>query len=80
MKGDSTGWRNTAYGYYKNGISVRTEHYRLTKYFRKEKREMELYDHENDPNETKNIIGLYPELVNELSLILEEGNTGLFDE
>lgn len=77
--GDSL-WRNSAFSYYRNGISVRTDRYRLTKYYRDEMPEFELYDHLKDPNETKNIASENPGLVDELMLILEQGNTGLFEE
>ncbi|MCK5277584.1 MAG: sulfatase-like hydrolase/transferase, partial [Cyclobacteriaceae bacterium] len=71
-------WRNTAYSYFRNGISVRTDRYRLTKYFRNESPNIELYDHQNDPYETKNIALEYPEIVNQLLAVLEKGNTGLY--
>ncbi|MCB0750777.1 MAG: sulfatase, partial [Ignavibacteriae bacterium] len=54
-----------AYSYYNNGISVRTDQYRLTKYFREEQPVTELFDYENDPNETENIADQNPQLVNE---------------
>jgi arylsulfatase A-like enzyme len=71
-------WRNTAYGYFKNGISVRTDRYRLNRYYRKEIPEFELYDHANDPYETVNIAPENSELVKQLLPVLENGNTGLF--
>ena len=69
---------NVAYSYYKNGISVRTERYRLTKYFRKETPTVELYDHAADPFETKNIADDEPEIVKNLLPTLEKGNTGIY--
>jgi hypothetical protein len=39
-----------------------------------------LYDHQNDPNETKNIAADFPEVVAELLPILEKANTGLYDK
>ena len=77
--GDKT-WRNTAYSYYRNGISVRTKDYRLMKYYRKQQPEIELYNHNEDPNETKNIATENPEIVKELLPVLEVGNTGLYDK
>jgi len=71
-------WRNTAFGYYRNGISLRTNRYRLTKYFRSTEPFIELYDHQNDPNETKNIAGENPEIVEQLMPLWEKGNTGLY--
>jgi arylsulfatase A-like enzyme len=77
---DNTDWRNTAYSYYRNGISVRTDRYRLSKYFRDEAPEVELYDHQNDPFETINIARENPGIVDELLPVLEKGNTGLYDQ
>jgi arylsulfatase A-like enzyme len=71
-------WANVTYGYFRNGISLRTERYRLTKYFRKQEPTVELYDHNIDPNETKNIAAEYPEIVDKLMPLWEKGNTGLY--
>ena len=71
-------WENTAYSYFRNGISVRTDRYRLTKYFRDNSPKIELYDHQNDPNETKNIALEFPGIVNQLMPVLEKGDTGLY--
>ncbi|MCK0157585.1 sulfatase [Cellulophaga sp. F20128] len=69
---------DVAYSYYKNGISMRTSRYRLTKYFRDAKPTIELYDHEVDPYETKNRAILDTTVVNVLMPLLEKGNTGLY--
>lgn len=71
-------WRDLAYSYFKQGITVRTPRYRLTKYFRKEAPTVELYDHDKDPYENKNIAAEQPELVAELMKEWEKGNTGVF--
>ena len=71
--------KNVAYSYFNNGISLRTPQYRLTKYFREELPKIELYDHKDDPFETKNIAENRPDLIKQLSPILEEGNTGLYE-
>ncbi|MFV0589978.1 MAG: sulfatase [Draconibacterium sp.] len=71
-------WENVSYGYFRNGISVRTNQFRLTKYFREEMPVLELYDHLADPNETKNIADTNPEVVKQLLPLLEKGNTGLY--
>ncbi len=71
-------WEDASYGYYRNGISLRTQQYRLTKYFRDQKPLIELYDHQTDPNETVNIAAEKPEIVNQLMPLWEKGNTGLF--
>ncbi len=73
-------WRNTAYSYFRNGISLRTDRYRLTRYFRNQEPLIELYDHELDPDETINIATEQPEIVNSLLPILEKGNTGLYSQ
>ncbi|WP_296704836.1 sulfatase [Algoriphagus sp.] len=70
----------TAFSYFKNGITVRNERYRLTKYFRNQEPTIELYDHQNDPLETINIAADNPELVKSLMPLLEKGNTGLYDQ
>jgi arylsulfatase A-like enzyme len=74
-----TDWENASNSYYRNGISLRTERYRLNKYFRKAQPVIELYDHLNDPFETQNIAKKNPEIVKQLMPILEKGNTGLYD-
>ena len=71
-------WRNTAYSYFRNGISVRTEQYRMSKYFRSEEPIIELYDYNRDLKETKNIAAEKPEMVEQLMPVLEKGNTGLY--
>ncbi len=67
-----------AYSYFKNGISMRTEKYRLTKYFRDEEPVLELYDHDLDSNESNNIAAENSEIVADLMHLLEKGNTGLY--
>ena len=72
-------WQNVAYSYYRNGISLRTDHYRFTKYIRKEQPAEELYDHYSDPNEKKNIAILNTHIIKKLMPFWEKGNTGLFN-
>jgi len=71
-------WDNVSYSYFMNGISLRTERYRLTKYFRKAEPTIELYDHQTDPNETKNIADEHSDIVGNLMPLWEKGNTGLY--
>jgi len=78
LKNPLAQWDDVSYSYFMNGISMRTERYRLTKYFRKEEPTIELYDHQNDPNETRNIATEQPNIVNKLMPVWEKGNTGLF--
>jgi len=79
MEGAKQKTGEVAYSYFKNGISMRTQQYRITKYFRSEKPIIELYDHSNDAQEAKNIASENPEIVASLIPLLEKGNTGLYD-
>ena len=47
--------QNRAFGFWKNGLSMKTDRYRLTKFFREEEPKIELYDHLLDPEENINI-------------------------
>ncbi|MGB5553455.1 MAG: sulfatase, partial [Flavobacteriaceae bacterium] len=67
-----------AFSYYNNGISMRTPRYRFTKYFREEKPVIELYDHQLDPLETRNIAAQEPEQVEALLPLLEKVDPGLY--
>jgi len=69
-----------AYSYFRKGISMRTPQYRLTKYFREDQPTIELYDHTHNGIEQKNIALENPEIVEKLLPLLEQGNTGLYDE
>ena len=68
-------WRNTAYAYWGSGYSMRTPEYRIMRYFKKDCNEFELFDHINDPNETKNVAEEKKQVVKKLLPILELGNT-----
>jgi arylsulfatase A-like enzyme len=70
---------HVAYGYFRDGISLRTDRYRLTKYFRVEEPVIELYDHKEDPYESINIADQEPGIIDELMPLLEKGNTGLYE-
>src|SRR5690606_2952 len=73
-----TSWKDVAYSYFKEGISMVTAQYRLTRYFRKETPATELYDHAVDTLETKNIAEGNEHIIQELNPLWEQGNTGLF--
>jgi arylsulfatase A-like enzyme len=79
LDNSSLQWKNVSFGYYKNGISVRTERYRMTKYFRNDQPTIELYDHFTDPNETVNIAAENSAILEQLMPIWEKGNTGLYE-
>jgi arylsulfatase A-like enzyme len=68
-----------AYGYFRGGITMFDGKHRLTRYYRNEEPHIELYDHTNDPLETKNIADEKPGIVNQLMPLWEKGNTGLYD-
>jgi arylsulfatase A-like enzyme len=70
---------SVAYSYYKDGITLRTDRYRLTQYYREEEPKIELYDHKNDPYETTNIAEDHTEIVDKLMPLLQKGNTGLYN-
>lgn len=71
---------SVAYGYFKNGITLRTDRYRLTKYYRPGHQQVELYDYNIDPFETKNIAEEQPFIVDSLMPLLQKGNTGLYQQ
>lgn len=73
-------WKDIAFSYFKNGISMRTARYRLTKYFREEQPVVELYDHKKDPYENVNIAASHPGVVKKLMDAWEKGNTGLYEK
>ena len=71
-------WEDVSFGYFRNGISLRTNRYRLTRYFREQQPIMELYDHQTDPYETKNVASENPEIVSQLMPLWEKGNSGVY--
>lgn len=72
--------RNVSFSYFNQGISMRTDRYRLSQYFREQEPLIELYDHQSDPHESINIAGENPELVTQLMKLFEQGNTGLYEK
>jgi iduronate 2-sulfatase len=73
-------WDNVAYSYFRRGITVRTDHYRFTKYFRKEQPATELYDHKTDPFENNNIAEANDTIIQALMPLWMKGNTGLYNK
>jgi arylsulfatase A-like enzyme len=76
----SAEWRNTAYSYFRKGVSVRTDRYRLTRYFREQEPTVELYDYQTDLYDRKNIAEEQSEVVEELMDVWEKGNWGFYEK
>jgi len=70
--------RESALSQFENGYSVRTERYRYTEWGEKGAEGNELYDHQTDPGEMKNLAGEagQEETVSELKKLLEERIAG----
>lgn len=71
-------WNNVAYSYFRKGITVRTDRYRFTRYFRAEQPVDELYDHKSDPYENVNIARGSQDIIKQLIPVWTKGNTGLY--
>lgn len=71
-------WRNTAYSFFNQGISVATDRYRYTRYYRNEEPIVELYDHLNDPFEKVNVASDHPKVVKKMEAILVKGDIGIY--
>ena len=69
-----------AFSYFNNGISMRTNRYRLTHYFREGEPVTELYDHSKDPAEHFNIAGENRSTVQRLTKHWRKGDTGFFEK
>jgi arylsulfatase A-like enzyme len=78
-KNESSKWRNTSYSYFRKGFSLRTDRYRLTRYFREQEPTVELYDYQMDPYDKKNIAAEQPEVVDRLMESLEKGDFGFYE-
>ena len=61
--------KTIAFGYWRNRRTLRTVQYRLTRY---EDGRTELFDHESDPYETINVAEQHPDVVEELTALLEQ--------
>jgi arylsulfatase A-like enzyme len=70
---------NVAFGYFNNGITMRTQRFRLTQYFRQVQPVIELYDHITDPHEKHNVASAHPEIVQRSLPLLQQRNTGLYN-
>ncbi|MEX2232481.1 MAG: sulfatase [Cyclobacteriaceae bacterium] len=69
-----------SFSYYNNGITMRTERYRITRYFRVDEPLIELYDHQKDPEENFNVAAGHPAVIKRLMRQWENGDTGLYRE
>ncbi|MDA9597261.1 sulfatase [Flavobacteriaceae bacterium] len=69
-----------AFSYFKNGISLRTDRYRFTKFYRKEKPNLELYDHRIDPEENQNIANHNQEMIQSLMPLLDGATPEFYQE
>jgi arylsulfatase A-like enzyme len=70
--------KDSALGFWKDGVSIRTDSYRLTKFFREEKPKIELYNHLSDPDENHNIAADQKKIVDSLTLVLESKVPGFY--
>ncbi len=77
LQSPSTDWPQPARSFWRlnghTGETIRTERYRLTRWVNdktKEIAQVELYDHQNDPLETKNVAAMNEKTVQELSVLL----------
>jgi arylsulfatase A-like enzyme len=70
---------DVAYSYFKGGLSVKTNRYRLTKYVEAPP-VYYLFDHQKDPDENTNIAPSNPEIVEKLTPLLDAGDTGIYKE
>ncbi|WP_114751082.1 sulfatase [Pleomorphovibrio marinus] len=78
--GEDPNRENLAFSYFSKGISMRNERFRLTKFFREQSPTVELFDHQLDSLESKNLASDFPDVVEQLMSSWEKGNTGLFDQ
>lgn len=72
-------WHHVAYSYFRKGISMRTDKWRLTRYFRKQQPVIELYNEKKDPYENVNVAAEKKKIVKRLMPLWEKGNTGLYE-
>lgn len=67
---------NIAFGFFKKSVTLRNNDYRIIKNLKKGDTPIELFDRENDPNETINIAAEKPEVVKSMLPILEKVSAG----
>ena len=71
---------NSAFSFWTDGISIRTDRYRLTKFFREEKPNIELYDHSLDPEENMNIAVNKQKIIDSLLPVLKKTSPEFYFE
>lgn len=69
--------RRPVYGYQRNAMSMRTDRWRLLLRKRNEKWQAALFDHDADPNETRDLAADHPDQVEALRSLWNEGTNGL---
>ena len=72
MQSDGMDKDYRAFGFWKEGVSIRTDRYRLNSFFRKEEPKIELFDHLIDPEENINIAADNQKIVDSLMPILQQ--------
>ena len=74
MKNVNDSVRGSALTRWRNGYSIKTKRYRLTKWGSNGELGYELYDHKNDKNELNNLVsnGDYNEVMDSLKLLIEQ--------
>ena len=71
IKNGSAEEEKPAYSFWQNSLSIRTNRYRLSKFYRNKKILFELYDHLVDPEENNNIAADRPDIVRKIQPLLE---------
>ena len=81
IKNVDTTIRGSALTRWRNGYSIKTKRYRLTKWGKNGELGYELYDHKNDKNELNNLEKNedYAETLDSLKIIIEKKNYGSFN-
>ena len=74
-------WNDIAYGYFSNGITMRTPEYRYTKYFRKQQPNEEFFIYNVDESKIENTIKrLSPNKLKDVQKEWNKGNTGIYEK
>lgn len=60
--------------YWRDILSIRTAKYRMALFSDGNKQKVMLFDHQNDPNETRNIAAQHPEVVERLTALIKANN------